>query len=123
MKPLAGPRREIAVHLRRAREGPRRVDDRVEALVREEIQHAGIRVALAVVAGCMGLSAALLLATWAPAPWGLPLLGPATLAVGATSVMALVFLGVHAVAAARLHPREWRRRLLALFRFFLGKDG
>ena len=88
--------------------------------LREDIRHAGVRVALAVVAAGFGLSAALLLSTWSPSPWGVPLVAVLGVAMAFLATGLLWILMVHALAATRLHPREWRRRLLAVARFFLG---
>jgi hypothetical protein len=52
-----------------------------------------------------------------------------SLAVGALLGMAVVVLAIgvfgallaHYLFAARIHPREWKRRASAIFRFFLGE--
>jgi len=94
--------------------------DPASAELREDIRHAGVRVALAVVAAGFSLSAALLLSQWAPSPWGVPVVAVLGVAMALLATGALWVLLLHALAAARLHPREWRRRLLAVARFFLG---
>jgi ubiquinone biosynthesis protein len=91
------------------------------AELRGELRTAGTRLALAVVSAGLGISGAILLAAGpeelAGRPWkpvvGLAAAGAAALLWGAVSV--------HALVAARLHPREWRRRLLAVVRFFFGE--
>lgn len=96
--------------------------DRDAAELREDIRHAGLRVALAVVAAGMATSAAVMLSFWSPQPFGLPLIGLLGIAVGLIAMSAVAVLVLHAIAAARLHPREWRRRLVAVARFFLSSS-
>lgn len=92
------------------------------AELREDIRHAGLRIALALVAVGFGLSATELLVAWQPAPMGMALLPVAAVVALLMAMGSLWVLGLHAMAAARLHPREWRRRLVAVARFFIGGE-
>ena len=89
--------------------------------LRMEIRHAAIRLSLALCALALAVSGSMLIATWAPDPLGVPLM--ALTGFGVCGVSALMFFGlaVHWLFATRFHPREWRRRLLAVARFFLGE--
>ncbi len=98
-----------------------RTVDPDQAQLREEIRHAGVRVAMALCAGALSLAGALMVGPYAFMPWGVP--------VGALLGMAVVVLAIgvfgallaHYLFAARIHPREWKRRASAIFRFFLGE--
>ena len=88
--------------------------------LRQEIRYAAIRVSLAICALALALSGTLLIATWAPEPWGvpvLPLMGGGVCLIANGMFMGLV---VHWLFATRFHPREWSRRIGAIIRFFLG---
>ena len=89
--------------------------------LRQEIRLVGLRIALALCVASLGIGGAILLAEadieGLLIPWT-PMLGALALALAA---MAWFALTAHALVAARLHPREWRRRLLAVVRFFLGE--
>lgn len=89
--------------------------------LRVEIRHAAIRISLAICALALSVSGAVLIAPWSPAPWGVPLL--AILGVGVSMVALFMFVGlvVHWLFATRFHPREWRRRAVAVVRFFIGE--
>lgn len=89
------------------------------ASLSEDVRHAGIRVALALVASSLLIAHVALLIAWAPQPLGYSLLPLATVGAGLAGLTVLTVLVVHALAAARLHPREWRRRLMGVVRFFL----
>lgn len=89
-------------------------------LLREEIRHAGIRVAIALTAGGLGVSGALLLSPFALPPWSAGLGGVLGLLLMVLSAAALGALVTHYFLAARIHPREWRRRAVAVVRFFVG---
>ena len=86
-----------------------------------EIRHAAIRISLALCALALLISGTILIAPWAPAPWGVPLL--AICGIGVCGVASLMFVGlaVHWLFATRFHPRDWRRRALAVVRFFVGE--
>lgn len=90
------------------------------AELRRELRLAGMRVALGLCITGLGVGGALLTAladpTEEPWPWRM-LLGASSLGLAAMLWFGLV---AHALVAARLHPREWRRRLLAVVRFFFG---
>lgn len=95
-------------------------DPEAEAM-RVEIRHAAIRVSLAICALALALSGTVLIVSWNPMPWGIPLLA---LVGGLVCLVANgMFLGlmVHWLFATRFHPREWRRRLAAVVRFFIGE--
>ncbi len=88
--------------------------------LRREIRHAGLRVAIGLWITGMGLGGAVLVALSDPAlGWRSPqlFLGLATLGLATLLWAALI---LHALVAERLHPREWRRNLIAVARFFLG---
>ena len=95
-------------------------DPDAEAL-RIEIRHAAIRMSLALCALALAGSGSILIAPWNPSPWGVPLLA---IAGSAVCVLAgVIFLGlvIHWLFATRFHPREWRRRIAAVIRFFVGE--
>ncbi len=87
--------------------------------LREDVRHAGVRVALALVASSLLLVHGALLIAWSPTPFGLSLVPAMAILSGLLGLLVLGALILHALAAARLHPREWRRRLLGVVRFFL----
>ena len=98
-----------------------RMSDPEAPLLREEIWLAGMRVALALCTAALGLGGALLVSAW-ELSWREPH-WQSVMGMGAMSVAALLWFALvaHALVAARLHPREWRRRLMAVMRFFLGE--
>jgi ubiquinone biosynthesis protein len=92
--------------------------DPESAELRRSIHWAGLRVAVALCAASTLLSGSILVSIWAPAPLGmvlLSMLGMVLLLCGGFLFSGLV---MHILVAERIHPREWRRRLLALIRFF-----
>lgn len=88
--------------------------------LRIEIRHAAIRVSLAICALALGVSGAILIAPWSPEPWGIPLLAVIGAGVSVLGLGMFVGLVAHWLFATRFHPREWRRRLVAVLRFFIG---
>lgn len=88
--------------------------------LRVEIRHAAIRISLAICALALGLSGAILIASWSPQPWGIPLLPIAGAMVSSVGLAMFAGLVAHWLFATRFHPREWSRRLLAVARFFVG---
>ena len=92
-------------------------------LMRDEIRHAGIRIVLALVTSGLMVSGAVLMAPWNPTPWGIPLQTFLGLGVALTGVAVFFGVGAHYLVIARIHPREWRRRATAVWRFFFGKRG
>ena len=88
--------------------------------LRVEIRHAAIRISLAICALALGLSGAILIASWSPQPWGIPLLAIAGALVSSVGLAMFAGLVAHWLFATRFHPREWSRRLLAVARFFVG---
>ncbi|MFT5685793.1 MAG: ubiquinone biosynthesis protein [Myxococcota bacterium] len=92
--------------------------DPESAELRRVIHWAGLRLAIALCAASTVLSGAILMSVWAPAPLGIPLMalvGMGMLMGGGVLFSALV---VHILVAERIHPREWKRRVIALLRFF-----
>lgn len=88
--------------------------------LRMEIRHAAIRISFAVCALALGLSGAVLIAPWSPEPWGVPLLAIIGVGVSLSGLVMFAGLVAHWLFATRFHPREWRRRLVAVVRFFVG---
>lgn len=113
---------QLMVDLERGNLAIRTVDPEAEVL-REEIRHAGVRVALALCGSALLLCGTLLLLPLAGLPYGsvATTIGAVLLGVGAVGTFA--GLAGHYLFAARIHPREWRRRALAIFRFFVGGRG
>lgn len=111
---------QLLLDLERGRIAITAKDPEAEEL-RMEIRHAAIRLSLALCALALAVSGSVLIAPWAPDPFGVPLL--AIGGFGVCGVSALMFLGlaVHWLFATRFHPRDWRRRLLAVVRFFVGE--
>jgi ubiquinone biosynthesis protein len=111
---------QLLLDLERGRISITARDPEAEEL-RMEIRHAAIRMSLAVCALALAISGSILIAPWAPAPWGIPLL--ALSGFGVCGVAGFMFLGlaIHWLFATRFHPRDWRRRLLAVVRFFVGE--
>jgi len=93
------------------------------AVLREEIRHAGVRIALAVSGSAMLLCGTLMLLPLASVPYGTVATTAAALLLGAGGLVAFVGLATHYLFAARIHPREWRRRAAAILRFFVGGRG
>lgn len=88
--------------------------------LREEIRHAGLRIAMALCTMALAISGAILIAPWNPAPFGIPLLAMAGGLVVTTAMMMFLGLLLHTLVAARLHPREIVNRGLGVMRFFFG---
>ncbi len=111
---------QLLLDLERGRIAITAKDPEAEEL-RMEIRHAAIRISLALCALALLISGTILIAPWAPAPWGVPLL--AICGIGVCGVASLMFVGlaVHWLFATRFHPRDWRRRALAVVRFFVGE--
>lgn len=88
--------------------------------LRREIRHAGLRVAFGLGLTGLGLAGALLvaLADTRADPWSPQLVVGVVMLALATLLWAA--LALHALVAERIHPREWRRSLVAVARFFLG---
>ena len=92
-------------------------------LLRDEIRQAGVRVSIAVCVAALGIGGALLVAAGATS--GAPTGAISVFGYLALGFSAILFSGLvlHALIAARLHPREWRRQALGVARFFLGERG
>ncbi len=88
--------------------------------LREDVRHAGTRVAIGAVAAALVVADAVLFAAWAPAPWGVPLVALAVVATTVAGTTAMWALVIHVLAADQLQPRRWRRRAVALVRFLAG---
>lgn len=110
---------QLLVDLERGRVAITVRDPESEQL-RIEIRHAAIRISLAVCALALGVSGAILIAPWSPEPWGIPLLAVIGAGVSVLGLGMFVGLVTHWLFATRFHPREWRRRLVAVLRFFIG---
>lgn len=88
--------------------------------LREELRLAAVRIGAAAIAASMVVGGSVLLAAGAVEGPGLSkAIGGGVLLVGAAGLA--LALALHLLVAARLHPREWRRRLYAIARFFLGE--
>lgn len=88
--------------------------------LRLEIRHAAVRISLALCALALAVSGTILIATWQPSPWGVPVWALVGFGVGLVALGMFFGLVMHWLFAARIHPREWYRRLRAVFRFFVG---
>jgi len=97
--------------------------DPESAVLREEIRHAGVRVALAVSGSAMLVCGTLMLLPLASVPYGPVATTSIALLLGALGLLAFAGLATHYLFAARIHPREWRRRAAAIIRFFIGGRG
>ncbi len=113
---------QLMVDLERGNLSLRTVDPDA-AQLREEIRHAGVRVAIATCASGLGLAGAVLLAPYAGPPWTVGVLSLIGGGLMLLSILSLWGLFAHYLFAARIHPREWRRRGLAILRFFVGSRG
>ncbi len=111
---------QLMLDLERGRVSITTRDPEAEEL-RLEIRHAAVRISLALCALALAISGTIFIATWAPMPWGVPIWP--FLGVGIAMVSLLMFFGLmmHWLFAARIHPREWYRRLVAVFRFFIAE--
>jgi hypothetical protein len=92
--------------------------DPESAELRRSIRWAGLRMAIALCAAATVLSGAILVSVWAPAPLGIPIMGLLGMGLLGAGVFLFSGLVMHILVAERIHPRDWRRRLLALLRFF-----
>ncbi len=110
---------QLLLDLERGRVSVTARDPDAEAL-RLEIRHAAVRISLALCALALSVSGTMLVGTWAPEPFGIPIwpfFGFLTNLVALGMFFGLV---MHWLFAARIHPREWVRRRGAGFRFFFG---
>ena len=98
--------------------------DRDAERMRNEIKWVGIRVSMAMIAGSVGLAGAFLLTPFPQLSFqGFPVLAVSGAIFLAASFLMWLGLLMHTLFAARVHPREWLRRWVAIIRFFLpGKN-
>jgi ubiquinone biosynthesis protein len=89
--------------------------------LRQEIRFGAIRVSLALCALGLAVAGAILISSWAPTPWGVPVLAIVGAVVACIAGAMFFGLVAHWLFAARVHPREWRRRAVAIIRFFVGE--
>jgi ubiquinone biosynthesis protein len=111
---------QLLLDLERGRVAITARDPEAEEL-RLEIRHAAIRISLALCAVALAIAGAVLIAPWSPEPFGIPLLAIAGMFVSMLALALFFGLVVHWLFATRFHPREWRRRLVAVVRFFVGE--
>ena len=86
--------------------------------LREEIRAAVLRLSLAAFASTVTMGALLFLAAWSPAPFGIPIFGLLGVAFLGIGVGLFGALGIHVLFARFLDIRAWRRRFVAVLRFF-----
>jgi ubiquinone biosynthesis protein len=86
--------------------------------MREEIRAAVLRLSLAALASTVTMGALLFLAAWSPTPYDIPVFGLFGGVVLWIGVALFGALGVHVLFARFLDLRAWRRRFLAIVRFF-----
>ncbi len=91
------------------------------AAMRLELRHAAIRLSLAVCALALAVSGAILLATWAPTPGGVPVVAIVGIGVGMAALGTFCALVMHWLFAWRIQPRRWYRRMITFFRFFMNE--
>ena len=98
--------------------------DRESARMRNEVRWVGIRLSMAMVAGSISVAGALLITPFSQMSFkGMPVLAVAGAAFLGISFLIWISLLMHTLFAARIHPREWLRRWVAIIRFFLpGKN-
>jgi ubiquinone biosynthesis protein len=94
--------------------------DRESEALRDEIRWVGTRLAMSIIAGAAGLGGVLLLQPYTT----MSLMGAPVLLIAGLTFISFAFivglsLVMHMLFAARIHPREWLRRWLAVIRFFL----
>jgi ubiquinone biosynthesis protein len=99
--------------------------DRGAERMRNEVKWVGIRLSMALIAGSLGLGGAMLLAPFSNLTFqGFPVLAVTSAVFLSTSFLIWLGLLMHTLFAARIHPRDWLRRWVAIIRFFLpGKNG
>lgn len=89
--------------------------------LRVEIRYAAIRISLALCALALAISGTMLIAPWNPEPAGVPIFPILGFCVNLVAIGMFFGLVVHWLFATRFHPREWRRRIVAVVRFFIGE--
>lgn len=94
-------------------------DQEAEGL-REAVRDAAFRLSLALCAMALLTSGALLLATWSPQPYGIPIMAVAGIFLTVTAVMLWLGLVAHTLLGEQLRLRSLRRLSLGVARFFFG---
>jgi len=97
------------------------VRDRDAKELRAEIRWAGSRLALALCAGASAMAGATLIAPVTTSMVADDVHMVSTIGLILLLAAGVLFMGLatHALFAARVHPREWPRRMYAVVRFFL----
>ena len=83
-----------------------------------KIRAAVLRLSLAALASTVTMGSLLFLAAWSPQPWGIPVFGVLGAVFLWIGVALFGALGIHVFFARFLDLRAWRRRFMALLRFF-----
>lgn len=89
-------------------------------LLREEIRNAALRLSLALCAMALLISGTLLVMSWDPRPFDLPLNFLAGCVALVVAVGLWIGLVTHTLLGDQLRPDTWRRRAAAVLRFFAG---
>ena len=99
--------------------------DREADRMRNEVKWIGIRSSMAMIAGALGVAGAVLLTPYSDHTFqGIPVLALISAIFLGISLLICLGLLMHTMFAARVHPRDWLRRWVAIIRFFLpGKNG
>jgi len=87
-------------------------------LLRDEIRMGVVRLSLAMLASTVTLGAILLLAAWSPTLWGLPVFGALGLILALAGTALFAALGLHVFFSRFIDLENWKRRFLAIVRFF-----
>jgi ubiquinone biosynthesis protein len=88
------------------------------AQMRAEIRLAVLRLSLAALASVTTLGSLLFLAAWSPTPFGVPVFGLVGVFTLGGGLALFGALGIHVFFARFLNFALWRRRALAVLRFF-----
>jgi hypothetical protein len=86
--------------------------------MRAEIRLAVLRLSLAALASVTTLGSLLFLAAWSPTPFGVPVFGLVGVFTLGGGLALFGALGIHVFFARFLNFALWRRRALAVLRFF-----
>lgn len=88
------------------------------AKLRDELRMGVLRVSLAMLASTVSLGSLLFLAAWSPAPFGIPIFGLVGMAMTLVGASLFGALGLHVLFARFFDLDMWRRRFMAVVRFF-----